>query len=565
MKCPACDNERPDATGPCPSCGAPLPTLGGPPTAVSSRQLRPVSNREERAVTPVHVGDVFIGRYRLTGTLGEGGMGTVYIAHDVELERDVAVKVLASNLVTDDEVVERFEREARLNARLDHPNIAPVYDVGRHQGRPFIVMKVLEGDTLTALLRARGPLPMAETLALFRQLAAGLDYIHARGFIHRDIKTSNIFVGPDGHATILDFGILRAKGGGGLTRTGLVLGTPQYMAPEQALGQKDVDHRVDLYALAVVLFECVAGSLPFQADSEIRLIQLQAHAPPPNLAERAPWVPAAVARVLNRALAKRPDERFSSGAELLEALEAAFREAAEGAPPPKLSEGTAPGWRMKAGLLDAARKAAAEHDGEPAPAPPVALPPVTLVPADSGAAGTVAMRPAPPPSAIEARSRRPRGALFAGLALIVVVALGAWLWPREPRVATGVVGVVDGGAGEATARVVVRSPADAGVMALAQPVDAGASAREEDGGQAPDRRVVARRPGRVNLVTTRDGEPWWAAVFIDEEPRGRTPLLLDLPPGRYALRVERAGFRTVRREIKVASGQATVLRIDLVP
>ncbi|MGV3619206.1 MAG: serine/threonine-protein kinase, partial [Archangium sp.] len=284
--------------------------------------------REEKTVNAVRAGDVLSGRYRLEEKVGEGGMGAVFVAHDTELDRKVAVKLLAAGLVNDAEVMERFEREARLTAKLDHPNIIPIYDVGRHEGRPFIVMKLLQGDSLAGRLRAKGGFTTDETLRLVRQLAAGLDYIHAQGFIHRDIKAGNIFVAPDGHATILDFGILRSKEATtGITRTGMVMGTPHYMAPEQALGLKDVDHRVDLYALAVVLFECLTGTLPFEADSELRLIQLQAHAPPPELVDRAPWIPKIVADVVKRALAKNPSERYGTAAELVTALEGAYSEA----------------------------------------------------------------------------------------------------------------------------------------------------------------------------------------------------------------------------------------------
>ena len=299
-----------------------------PPTSISGRGLKPVSFREEKTVLPMRTHDVLLGRYRLEEKIGEGGMGTVFIAHDNELDRKVAVKLLAAALVNDAEVLERFEREARLTAKLDHPNIVPIYDVGRHEGRPFIVMKLHQGDSLVGRLRAKGGFTADETLKLMRQLALGLDYIHAQGFIHRDIKAGNIFVSPEGHATILDFGILRPKSAtNGITRTGMVMGTPHYMAPEQALGLKDVDHRVDLYALAVVLFECLTGTLPFEADSELRLIQLQAHAPVPEILDRAPWIPRPVADVVKRALAKKPDERFNSAAELVGALEAAYAEA----------------------------------------------------------------------------------------------------------------------------------------------------------------------------------------------------------------------------------------------
>jgi serine/threonine-protein kinase len=584
-------------------------------SAPSQRSPKLLSNREEKAVVPVRCGDVLAGRYRLEEKIGEGGMGSVYVAHDQELDRRVAVKVLAANLVTDDEVVERFEREARLTAKLDHPNIAPVYDVGRHEGRPFIVMKLLEGDTLADLLRTKGALSSDETLKLMRQVAAGLDYIHGKGFIHRDIKAGNIFVSPTGHATILDFGILRPRSAGqGLTRTGKVMGTPHYMAPEQALGMRDVDHRVDIYALGVVLFECLTGTLPFDADSELRLIQMQAHAPPPDVLKRAPWIAKPVAEVMRRALAKRPDDRFNSGAELVKALEAAYRDAQghAAAPSQKAGEGTAPGWRMRAGLLEALReKDAALREAEQSAAP-LATPgaqamggvtgagaagegassgaaPASGIAsggastgeaspcAESGPAGATPAFPATGASfdGVRSPSRRRVASLVAAATLFLVATVAWKSWPTKSDVTPS----RDGGAALATARDAgATSPlvlaADAGAdsgdagaaLAFNDAPDAGTGGPADAGAQAAvGKHPPGKRSGRLNVVTTHAGEPWWASVSINGVPRGRTPLLLDLPVGTYQLRVERAGFRTEEREIRVASGKSTVLRIDLVP
>lgn len=490
---------------------------GGASTALSHRvrAARPLDDGNEKTVAGVRINDVLSGRYRLEQKIGEGGMGSVYLATDLELDRKVAVKLLAKNLVGDAEVVERFEREARLTAKLDHPNIVPIYDVGRTDTRPFIVMKKLEGDTLAGVLRQKGGLSAAESLKLLRQLAAGLDYIHGCGFIHRDVKAGNIFVGSDGLATILDFGILRSlRGHESLTRTGVVMGTPHYMAPEQALGSKDVDHRVDLYALAVVIFECLTGTLPFEADSELRLIQMQAHSPPPDLLDRAPWIAKPIAAVMKRALAKLPDERFSSGAQLLAALEAAYAQAAAAPPVP-------------------VAKAA-----EPVP---------------------------PPPQPRVKPSRAP----WLALAVVVLGAIGlAVTRPWEPAVAPPPVdppvlaAVVDAGAPE-PALVAAVPLEDAGAEVF-EALDAG----EEDAGVTLDagRRAVSKAPakkGRLNVLTTHNGEPYWAQVMIDGVSKGRTPLLLELPAGRYQVRVERPGFKTQQREIRVASGKAAVVRIDL--
>jgi serine/threonine-protein kinase len=490
------------------------------------------TDREEQPVQPVRVTDVLSGRYRLVEKVGEGGMGTVYVAHDEELHRQVAVKLLAASLVNEPDVVERFEREARLTAGLDHPNIVPIYDVGRHQGRPFIVMKLLQGDTLAGHLLHQGGLTSDETQQVMRQLASGLDYLHGQGFIHRDIKAGNIFVGADGHATILDFGILRSRTATqGLTRTGMVMGTPQYMAPEQALGLQDVDHRVDLYALGVVLFECLTGTLPFEADSELRLIQMQAHTPPPDIIERAPWISRPVAEVVRKALAKDPAERFGSGHDLVQALETAYRESrGHPAAPPRSAQGvptTSPSLRQLS------------SGG------------VSVVPAQ----GVALRRPSPPPVA----PRRRAGVVVALAAGVLVVGGGlatrAWL-DDDARPQPEVLAV------DAGSQAVEAEPPGAGASTLP---DAGTVDVEPEVPRKPPPAARPRRPGRVNLVTTHGGDSYWAFVTIDGVPRGRTPLLLDLPAGTHLVRVERPGFKPQSREIKVASGKSTVVRIDLSP
>lgn len=532
MKCVHCGAALDPNSQFCSRCGKPAAT---PPKAT-------LREGDEKSVHTVRIDETLSGRYTLRARLGEGGMGTVYLAHDKELDREVAIKLLAASLVNDAEVVERFEREARLTAKLDHPHIVPVYDVGRHEGRPYLVMKRLEGATLAALLREKGGLSADDTLKLLGQLAAGLDFIHGKGFIHRDIKAGNIFVGPEGHATLLDFGILRpSRAGENLTKTGVVMGTPHYMAPEQAIGAKNVDHRVDLYALAVVVFECLTGTLPFDADSELRLIQLQAHAPPPDLLERAPWIARPVAEVMKRALAKRPEDRFSSGAELVKALDAAYSAAkTEGAPQayrgPPVAPGTAPSWRRKAG------------DGiEPLPAPPPLPTPVPSQPIIPTPYQGRAVPEAPPAS---------RAPLWVG-ALLLLGGLGAVVlkpW-QGPVVVADLpdAGVVAVAVLVPDAAVAVAEVPDAAV-AEAPPVDAG-------------HKVVAlpARPGSVNVISMHDGEMFWGQVFLDGVEKGRTPLTLELLPGRYQLRIERHGFRPQERQIIVASGRSIVERFDLAP
>lgn len=520
---------------------------------MSGRSLKPVAFREEKTVNAVRAGDVLSGRYRLEEKVGEGGMGAVFVAHDTELDRKVAVKLLAAGLVNDAEVLERFEREARLTAKLDHPNIVPIYDVGRHEGRPFIVMKLLQGDSLAGRLRAKGGFTTDETLRLVKQLSAGLDYIHAQGFIHRDIKAGNIFVAPDGHATILDFGILRSKDAStGITRTGMVMGTPHYMAPEQALGLKDVDHRVDLYALAVVLFECLTGTLPFEADSELRLIQLQAHAPPPELVDRAPWIPKVVANVVKRALAKNPAERYGTAAELVAALEGAYSEA-------RASKSSLPAVQVTGPV--------------PTTSPSLRRQQISR----TNLQVVNAALPTATPSTNElAEVVRPKRApmILGVVAVVLLMVGGVWYATREPVVEPKplptpplVVEVED--AGEDVEELV-----DAGAVEVAveEVVDAGVQVAEiEDAGTTLvetlpiKKQPLIKKKGRVNVITTRGGEPYWAQVSIDGVSKGRTPLLLDLTPGRYAVRIERSGFKSVTRDVRVVAGKPVVVKFELTP
>ncbi|MFP2912578.1 serine/threonine-protein kinase, partial [Pyxidicoccus sp. 3LFB2] len=274
---------------------------------------------------PLQPGDVLEGKWRLEELLGAGGMGQVYRARDLALERSVAIKLLHEALCEDAESVARFEREARAMARLEHAHITPIHAVGQEAGRPFIVMKHLEGMSLARYLRSvPGPLPVSEVLALARQLCAGLGFIHGRGCVHRDIKPGNIFVSPGGHATLLDFGILWEHRGAEATGSGVRLGTPSYMAPEQARGEA-VDGRADLYSLGLVLLEALTGLPP---ASTCRLLGEGPQGAVRALREQAPWLSAPLANVLVRAAALNPEQRYTGALALLAALEQAEHTAA---------------------------------------------------------------------------------------------------------------------------------------------------------------------------------------------------------------------------------------------
>jgi serine/threonine-protein kinase len=264
-----------------------------------------------------------LAKYKIQAEIGRGGMGAVYLGYDPALDRHVAVKVLPPHLAWQTELVERFLREARTAARLRHPNIVTIYDVGQEGENYYFVMEYLEGETLTHLIQQRGTLSPQEVLAMLRPLAEALDYAHQRGLIHRDIKPANIVVGPGGHVTLTDFGIARATQETRLTATGAVVGTPAYMSTEQAQGQQ-VEAPSDQYSLAVVAYEMLSGQVPFDADSTMALLYKIIHEPPPPICAVRPDLPVAVQEVFNRALAKNPAERYPTVSAFVSALEGAL-------------------------------------------------------------------------------------------------------------------------------------------------------------------------------------------------------------------------------------------------
>ncbi len=266
-------------------------------------------------------GQVVLDRYELIRPLGSGGMGTVYLARDRTLGRTVALKFLPSFVAADPEAILRFRNEARAASVLDHPNIAGVHDTAQAEdGRPFIVMGFYEGETLRRRLE-RGPLPVSDTLAIGIQVTHGLAAAHAAGIVHRDIKPSNVMVAPDGRVRILDFGVAKMAG---QTVTGPSArpGTVAYMSPEQTRAG-EVDHRTDLWSLGVVLYEALTGRRPFAADADAALIHAIRDDEPPPIHQLRPEVPEALARIVERCLGKRPDQRFPDAESLVRALRAA--------------------------------------------------------------------------------------------------------------------------------------------------------------------------------------------------------------------------------------------------
>ena len=267
------------------------------------------------------VGEVIAGRYELEELVGTGGMSTVYRARDRLLERHVAIKVLHEHYSRDEDYVERFRREARAAAKLSHPNIVTVIDRGEADGRQFIVFEYVDGRNLKQLVRSRGRLPVRDALELGVEIGRALSFAHAQGFVHRDVKPQNVLLG-NGDVKVTDFGIARSLDvRAGLTQTGTVLGTSEYISPEQATG-REVDARTDVYSLGVVVYELLAGDPPYSGDSFVAVAMRHVSEPVPSITARRPDVPLRVDAALQRAMAKDPDERFQSMGELVAELTA---------------------------------------------------------------------------------------------------------------------------------------------------------------------------------------------------------------------------------------------------
>ena len=260
-------------------------------------------------------------RYRLGERIARGGMGSVYRAVDENLGRQVAVKVLRRDLADDPTFLERFRREARAAAALSHPGVAGVYDYGELGGSAFIVMELVEGETLAERIAATGRLPFTEAFAIGEQVARALAAAHAHGLVHRDVKPANVLLGPGG-AKVTDFGIAKAATAATLTRTGMVLGSANYVAPEQAQGD-DVGPAADQYSLGCVLFEAVTGRTPYAGANPVAIATQHVSSPVPDPRSDLPDLPAPAAALIRRALAKHPADRFPSATALADALSTA--------------------------------------------------------------------------------------------------------------------------------------------------------------------------------------------------------------------------------------------------
>ena len=271
----------------------------------------------------VLTGTVLSGRYRLESKLGSGGMSTVYLARDETLERWVAAKVLHREISDQPDQIERFRREARAVAQVSHPNVVAVIDAGEDGGRPYIVFEYCDGETLKQRIDRQGGLPLDESAAYAIEVGRGLAAAHARRLVHRDVKPQNVLIDSEGRAKVTDFGIARELEQDGLTKTGRVLGTTDYVSPEQAMGQQ-VDARSDIYSLGILLYEMLTGDVPFKADNLVGVAMKHVNEKIPDVQKRRRDVSSALAAVVERATEKKPDKRYSDMNAMLADLENAL-------------------------------------------------------------------------------------------------------------------------------------------------------------------------------------------------------------------------------------------------
>ena len=270
------------------------------------------------------IGELIAGRYELHELVGAGGMSNVFRAHDRLLERSVAIKVLHEHYSADEDYVERFRREARSVAQLAHPNIVTVIDRGEEDGRQYIVFEYVEGENLKGLL-SHGALPVDEALRYGLQIAGALDFAHKRGLVHRDVKPQNVLLTEEGEPKVTDFGIARSIDVQSVTQSGTVVGTSDYIAPEQARGEQ-VDPRTDIYSLGVVLYELLTGEVPYSGDNFVAVAMQHLHEPVPSVLDQRRDVPVRLDLAVQRAMAKDPADRFESMEQLIDELDLCYGE-----------------------------------------------------------------------------------------------------------------------------------------------------------------------------------------------------------------------------------------------
>jgi serine/threonine-protein kinase len=520
VACPKCQSPVPADSKFCANCGASVSTPG--------TDTAPMPEGDEL----FHLlASATLGEYEIKGELGRGGMGAVYLAHEIALDRKVAIKVLPPELTYGTGITERFKREARTAAHLNHPNIIPIFRVAESEGLLFFVMKYVEGRGLDHIIEQMGKLPIPMVHAILNQVGGALGYAHRRGVIHRDVKPANIMIDEEGWAVVTDFGIAKAASAQGITATGAAIGTPYYMSPEQCSG-KGVTGASDQYSLGIVTHQMLTGSLPFAGDSIMEIMKQHFMDEPPDIAPLRPDCPPALLAAVRRALAKAPAERFPSMEDFVTSL---------GAVP-------------------------TEHDR--------AVRSQMIEIAKSGVSPVLRM-PATPLSPIPLGRRAPRAAAPTSRGRAsATIAVGAadqkksrlWMW-----VAAALVVVAAGGGG---AYLALRSSAS---QELATGTDsASVAARRPDSvaagtSPAPARAAVVAAPA-VPEPSAASGD--FGTIVLREVPPGATVLVdgrrvsslqPQVQPGRHLVEISAPGYAAFSSPILIARGGRQALTARMQP
>ena len=311
-KCPKCQFENPEDTSYCGKCAAPL----------SSSKDISVSETEtlQAPFTELTTGSTIAGRYQIIEELGKGGMGRIYKVYDTEIKEKIALKLLKPEIGVDQETIERFRNELKFARKIGHRNVCKMYDLNKEEGAYYLTMEYVHGEDLKRLIKKMGSIPTGKTISIARQICQGLAEAHSLGIVHRDLKPQNIMVDEGGNAKIMDFGIARSLKLKGITGAGMMIGTPEYMSPEQVEG-KETDPRSDFYSLGVILYEMVTGRVPFEGDTPFTIGVKHKSEPPRNPRELNGQIPEELSRLILRCLAKEKDKRYQTTEEIISDLD----------------------------------------------------------------------------------------------------------------------------------------------------------------------------------------------------------------------------------------------------
>jgi len=311
MKCPKCQSENPKTSSFCADCGTQLP---------ASEEISAPTETIEAPKEELTTGSTFAGRYQIIEELGKGGMGKVYKVLDTRIKEKVALKLLKPEIATDKKTIERFSNELKFARKVRHENVCQMYDLGEEKGAHFITMEFVAGEDLKSMIRMSGQLGLGTTINIAKQVCEGLASAHKMGVVHRDLKPQNIMIDKEGNARVMDFGIARSIEGKGITGAGVMIGTPEYMSPEQVEG-KDVDQRSDIYSLGVILYEMVTGRVPFEGDTPFTIGVKQKSEEPRNPTELNSQIPEDLSRVILRCMEKNKENRYQSAGEVRSEIE----------------------------------------------------------------------------------------------------------------------------------------------------------------------------------------------------------------------------------------------------